>query len=97
MAFVNKPLDGYIVQTRIDQNSQEFNDLMELGNDITEVNITELYPGTVYDVRIVAINMAGRTPSEIITFTTIPDGKPGKKLMCMVYHSSKILMSSMVS
>ena len=84
VANVYTLLDGYIVQTRIDRNSQEFDDLMELGSDITEVNITELYPGTEYDVRIVAVNMAGRTPSEVISFTTIPDGKPGKKLMCVV-------------
>ena len=97
VAFVYTPLDGYIVQTRIERNLPEFNDLMELENDITEVNITELHPGTEYDVRVVAINMAGGTPSEIITFTTIPDGKPGKKPICVVYHSSKVLMSTAVS
>lgn len=74
-AFVSAPLDGYVVQTRIDQSTQEFTDVMELGANVTEANVTGLFPGTEYSVRVVATNMAGRTPSDSITFTTVADGK----------------------
>lgn len=73
--FVMTPLDGYIVQTRVNRKALYFSDVMEVGPEVTEVNVTGLFPGTEYDIRVVSTNQAGRTPSESITFTTVPDGK----------------------
>lgn len=75
VGFVMTPLDGYIVQTRVNRKALDFSDVMELGPEVTEVNITGLFPGTEYDVRVVSTNQAGRIPSESITFTTVPDGR----------------------
>lgn len=69
------PLDSYIIQTRINRKTLYFSDVMELGPEVTEVNVTGLFPGTEYDIHVVSVNQAGRTPSESITFTTVPDGK----------------------
>ena len=68
------PLDGYIIQTRINRKTLYFSDIMELGAGVTEVNVTGLFPGTEYDIQVVSMNQAGRTPSESTTFSTIPDG-----------------------
>ena len=73
--FVMTPLDNYVIQTQINRKALFFSDVMEVGAGVTEVNITGLFPGTEYDIRVVSVNQAGRTPSDSITFTTIPDGK----------------------
>ena len=73
--FVLTPLDGYVVQTRINRKTLYFSDMMELGAGATEADVAGLFPGTEYDIRVVSINQAGRTPSDSITFTTIADGE----------------------
>ena len=75
VGFVMTPLDSYIIQTRINRKALYFSDVMEIGPEVTEVNVTGLFPGTEYAIRVVSTNQAGRTPSEIITFTTVPDGR----------------------
>ena len=73
--FVLTPLDGYVVQARIIRKTQDYSDVMELGSDATETNVTGLFPGTEYSIRVASSNRAGRNPSESLSFTTIPDGK----------------------
>ena len=75
VGFVMTPLDGYIVQTRVNRKALYFSDVMEVGPEVTGVNVTGLFPGTEYAIRVVSTNQAGRTPSESITFTTVSDGR----------------------
>ena len=49
--------------------------MVQVGVDVTEANVTGLFPGTTYSVRVVSFNTAGRTPSNVISFTTMADGK----------------------
>lgn len=81
--FVLIPLDGYIIQTRNNRKAQNFTDLMELGAGVTEVNVTGLFPGTEYNIRVVSVNQAGRTPSESISITTVADGELNPRLFSL--------------
>ena len=75
VGFVTTPVDGYVIQMRINSKALEFSDVMELGADATEANVTGLFPGTEYSIRVVSVNRAGRTPSNSVSFTTAADGE----------------------
>ena len=77
--FVLAPLDNYLVEAR-QVGKIPFTTLMKVDGAVTNTTIAPLYPGTTYDVRVVAANMAGGTPSESINITTNASGMSANKL-----------------
>ena len=74
--FSSQPVDGYIVQGRDATGNggfMNFTSVLPVGT--TTSRITTLHPGTEYNIRILAVNTAGETPSQNITIRTNTSGK----------------------
>ena len=72
---VVRPTQGYVVEVRVhDGVGGGFVAVETLPANVTFVNLDGLFPGTSYDLRVLATNLAGSTPSDAITITTNSSG-----------------------
>ena len=73
--YLSRPVSSYVIQGK-DIRGGGYTDLALISDmAITRARLTALRPGTEYHLRIVAVNLAGHTPSEAITVTTNSSSK----------------------
>ena len=65
--YVLVDVKSYAVQARASGGAggdEGFSDVVEVPSSDTKVSIFDLLPGNSYDIRVVAVNDAGSTPSD---------------------------------
>lgn len=74
--FYNTPVSGYRVQAWDWDGSEGYVDVLSIADvATTQALITGLHPGTRYSLRVLALNMAGATPSPPVNITTNASGE----------------------
>lgn len=66
---------SYAVQARKAGGDEGYVGVVEVPSSDTKVTIFDLLPGNSYDIRVVALNDAGSTPSDPITVPLPASGR----------------------
>ncbi len=82
---LSQPTNGYIVQGRDTGSEGGFvNFTSQLPVGVTTARLTTLHPGTLYQMRVLAVNVAGATPSQAVMVHTNASGKLLENLFCIL-------------
>lgn len=74
--LLNVPVSSYIVQVQNKGSDVEYRDAVAVPDvRTTTADVTGLHPGAKYGIRVLALNVAGATPSRSINITTNSSGK----------------------
>ena len=77
---LSRPVDRYIVQALDKGRDRVYQDFATVSRPtVTTATITGLHPGTQYNIRVLAQNIAGATPSQVVNITTNSSGKTQTK------------------
>ena len=72
---VVRPVDEFIVQVRETREGGNYRNVVRTRRNVTTVVVEGLDPGREYEVRVVSINEAGQTPSDVILINTTASGR----------------------
>ena len=73
---MQRPLAGFAVQAKR-TNEDIYHSITEVGADVTFVTVAGLLPGMSHDIRVLATNGVGGTPSDVIVIVTEATSKCG--------------------
>ena len=70
-----RPVDEFIVQVREMREGGSYRNVVHMRRNVTTVVVEALDPGREYEVRVVSINEAGQTPSDVLLINTTATGR----------------------